>query len=165
MKCEKCNEREATVLYKQTINGESTSMHLCAECATRAQEENGFGLHFPTSNDLFGSLFSIAGPGQSYTAKKCEGCGATFADIRRTGKVCCPACYTAFAKELEPTVRSLYGTAVHTGRAPAKSCAVRDKKNRLEALKKDLQAAIQAERFEDAATLRDEIRALEKEGE
>ena len=162
MKCEKCNEREATVLYKQTLNGETTTLHLCAECAARVQAENGFSAHFPFGGDLFGNLFGITAPAKN-VAKKCAGCGATFAEIRRDGKVCCPACYQTFAAELEPTLRSLYGNTAHVGRAPAKRRAVRDKQNKLSTLKNELRAAIEGERFEDAARLRDEIKALEKE--
>lgn len=162
MKCERCNEREATVLYKQTINGESTSAHLCAECAAKAQGEAGFSAHFPFGGDLFGNLFGISAPVQIPASKKCE-CGATFSDVRRAGKVFCARCYETFATELEPTIRSLYGKAVHVGRAPAKKAALRDKQNRLARLKNDLRAAIEAEKFEDAARLRDEIKTLEKE--
>ncbi len=162
MKCEKCNEREATVLYKQTVNGVSTSAHLCAECAAKAQSEAGFAAHFPLGGDLFGNLFGISAPVKAPASKKCE-CGATFADVRRAGKVACAKCYETFAAELEPTIRSLYGKAVHVGRAPAKRKAVRDKQKRLTQLKNELRAAIEAENFEDAARLRDEIRTLEKE--
>lgn len=163
MKCEKCNEREATVLYQQSVNGETTTAHLCAECAAKAQSEIGFSAHFPFGGDLFGNLFGISAPVKSPASKKCEGCGATFADIRREGKVCCAKCYDTFAAELEPTIRSLYGNTVHVGRAPAERKAARDKQNRMAQLKKDLRAAIEAEKFEDAARLRDEIKALEKE--
>ena len=163
MKCEKCNEREATVLYKQTVNGETTTAHLCSECAAKAQGEIGFSAHFPFSGDLFGNLFGISAPVKSPASKKCEGCGATFADIRRAGKVCCAKCYDTFAAELEPTIRSLYGNTVHVGRAPAERKAARDKQNRMAQLKNELRDAIEAEKFEDAARLRDEIKNLEKE--
>ena len=162
MKCEKCNEREATVLYKQTINGETTSAHLCAECAAKAQSEAGFSTHFPFGGDLFGNLFGISAPVKVPASKKCT-CGASFADVRRAGKVFCAKCYETFADELAPTIHSLYGKAVHVGRAPAKKAAARDKQNRLAKLKNDLRAAIEAENFEDAAKLRDEIKLLEKE--
>ena len=163
MKCEKCNEREATVLYKQTINGESTTAHLCHECAAKAQGEVGFSAHFPFGGDLFGNLFGISAPVKTPASKQCEGCGATFADVRRAGKVCCAKCYDTFSAELEPTIRSLYGNTHHVGRAPAARRAARDKQNRVAELKKELRAAIENEKFEDAARLRDEIKALEKE--
>lgn len=33
MLCEKCGKREANVYIKNVINGETTEMHLCGECA------------------------------------------------------------------------------------------------------------------------------------
>ncbi len=162
MKCEKCNEREATVLYKQSINGVSSTAHLCAECAAAAQSEAGFSAHFPFGGDLFGNLFGITAPAKAPESKRCV-CGATFSDVRRAGKVCCAKCYDTFKAELEPTLHSLYGKSVHVGRAPAKRAAARDKQNRLTQLKAELRAAIEAEKFEDAAALRDEIRSLERE--
>ena len=33
MKCEKCNEREATYFYRESVNGKTTKRCLCAECA------------------------------------------------------------------------------------------------------------------------------------
>ena len=34
MKCEKCGKNEATMYYKETINGVTREMHLCPDCAT-----------------------------------------------------------------------------------------------------------------------------------
>ena len=42
MKCEKCNEKEATFYYSCSINGEKTEKHLCADCA----KAEGFGEMF-----------------------------------------------------------------------------------------------------------------------
>ncbi len=33
MRCEHCNEREATTHIKKIINGNKTELHLCSECA------------------------------------------------------------------------------------------------------------------------------------
>ena len=33
MKCEKCGKNEATMYYKETVNGVTREMHLCPECA------------------------------------------------------------------------------------------------------------------------------------
>ena len=37
MKCEKCGKNEATMYYKETVNGVTRELHLCPECA---QKEN-----------------------------------------------------------------------------------------------------------------------------
>ena len=165
MKCEKCNEKEASIFFEQTVNGESRSMHLCPECAAKVKKEGFFEESFPFGTSLFGSLFGLGMPQRSVpSAKKCEGCGAGFADIRREGKAACPRCYTTFARELEPTLRSLHGNVTHVGRAPALRKGVKQKAQRLEELRTALRSAIAAEEYEKAATLRDEIKSLEKEG-
>lgn len=33
MKCQHCNQNEATTYFKQNINGKVTEMHLCEDCA------------------------------------------------------------------------------------------------------------------------------------
>lgn len=165
MKCEKCNEREASVFLEQTINGESRSLHLCHDCAKIVQKEGFFETPFPFGADLFGGLFGLSAPTRtSSSSKTCPDCGATFALIRREGKVCCPRCYDTFAEELSPTIHSLHGKVTHTGRAPAGLRVAREKQTRLSTLQNELKNAIAAEEYEKAATLRDEIRAIEKEG-
>ena len=163
MKCDKCGEREASVSYKQSINGEMTSMNLCHECAHKMGVGSFFtAAPFPFEGGLFGNLLGISGEARG-SKKTCEGCGASFADIRREGKVCCPLCYHSFAAELEPTLRSLHGKAVHVGRGPQAYQQKKEKTDRKKQLREQLQEAIAAERYEDAAALRDELKALEKE--
>ena len=163
MKCEKCNEREASVFFEQTVNGEHTSLHLCHECAAKLQTGSLFeSAPFQLGTSLLENFFGHTAPRVS--GKTCPHCGASFAEIRREGKVCCPGCYAAFRAELEPTIRSLHGHVEHTGHAPAGQSVLREKQNKLKELKKELQDAIAAEQYEQAARLRDEIRNLEKEG-
>ena len=161
MKCDKCNEREATVFFEQTVNGSTTAYHLCNECAAELKHTTLWEhMSLPFGETLFGNLFGTTSPAKG---KSCPACGAGFADIRREGKVCCPECYQTFSAELESVVRSLHGKATHTGRAPVALRAQRDKQNRMSTLRRALQEAITQERYEDAARLRDEIKALEKE--
>ena len=51
MKCEKCGKNEATMYYKETINGVTREMHLCPECAQKEHIggafESAFGLDAP----------------------------------------------------------------------------------------------------------------------
>ena len=165
MKCERCSQKEATVFFEQTLNGHTTSMHLCADCASETKKEGFFGnATFSLGTELFGDLFGFTAPGRAVsTAKSCPDCGATFSAIRREGKVFCPRCYEAFAEELSPTIHSLHGKAVHTGRVPRKSREGREKQSKLTTLREQLKSAVAAEQYEEAARLRDEIRTMEKE--
>ena len=42
MRCEHCNQNEATTYIKQNINGKVTEMHLCRDCAEKL---GVFGAH------------------------------------------------------------------------------------------------------------------------
>lgn len=174
MKCERCNKNEANFYYEENINGHTRSVHLCRECAAQLQagsalfQEGASHISFPftqhTGNNILDGLFGISAstaPPKSQTA--CPGCHATWNDLMKAGKAFCPQCYTTFGEELKPTVRSLHGNVTHVGRAPAGRRAQREKRDRLTALRTRLATAIAEERFEEAATLRDEIRALEQE--
>lgn len=170
MKCERCNQNEATVFYEESINGQKSSRHLCAACAAQAGLSSPHILFHSFSpiadmqNDLFKTLFGQPQVAKKAGGKTCAACGAVWSDLLAKGKACCPECYRTFGEELEGTLRSLHGNVTHTGRAPAGRRAEREKENTLQALQKDLTTAIAEERFEDAAALRDRIRALREEG-
>ena len=168
MKCEHCKKKEATCFYQINSNGAVSSYALCAECAAKLNLNGtlppdpfeGFG---DDMNHLFTSPFGApVAKTAPKTGKVCPTCGATWREIAAGGKVLCTDCYTAFREEMEPTLRSLHGAATHTGRAPAKQRAVREKDAKLSELRAALTKAISEENFELAATLRDQIRTLEK---
>ena len=166
MLCEKCKKNTATVFYEETVNGNKRSYSLCAECAAAMEKEGELSLghelfalpSFGNLHDgLFGGLFGQIPPTQR---KVCPTCGASFGDLKQSGRVGCPDCYTAFADELGGTIRSIHGNVKHVGRSPARHRRDREKKDRLDELKKQMQTAIADENFELAATLRDQIREL-----
>ena len=173
MKCQRCNENEATFFYEENINGQKKKLSLCAHCAEEMQnngelqtisspfEDVSFASPFAALSDsLFGGLFYPAEAAKIGTgAKKCGRCGSTIRDFRERGKAGCPDCYATFSAELEPTIRSMHGSASHMGRSPAKWKKKHDRADRMKALRTALDEAIRKEEFEEAARLRDEIRA------
>lgn len=177
MKCERCNENEAIFFYEENINGHKKKLSLCAHCAEEMQKSGevktvsspfeDFGFGAPFADTLLGSLFYPSEAAKIGTgAKKCNRCGSTLRDFRERGKAGCPDCYAIFAAELEPTIRSMHGSAAHTGRSPAKWKKKHDRVDRLKTLRAALDEAIKKEEFEEAARLRDEIRAEQgKEGD
>ena len=46
MKCEKCGKNEATMYYKETVNGVTREMHLCPECAQKETSAARLKAHF-----------------------------------------------------------------------------------------------------------------------
>ena len=164
MKCENCKTNEATFFYEQNINGESKSVCLCASCAAGYKGmPKLFGEGMPFHTNLLDGLFSFSGEPRQESGKTCPGCSATWRELQKSGKAICPRCYETFGEELKPTLRQLHGNVTHVGRAPAGRRAQKEKRDRLAELKNQLSEAIREEKFEEAATLRDEIRRLEKE--
>ena len=166
MVCEHCGKRPATTHVKRTVNGETTELHLCARCA---QEQGlsslmgGFGGFGMDLGDFWGSLFGEPTALPATTAARCPGCGATFDQIARAGKVGCPGCYTAFYERLLPSIERIHGKTRHTGKQPAAAGETAQKQSQLSELKRQLAESVEKQEYERCAQLRDEIAALEAE--
>ncbi len=168
MLCQKCGKNEATNYYEYNINGKKTQVCLCAQCAHEAGMDSfapladwGFG-GFAMPSMLFPQgLLGLGGQKAPSGGRVCS-CGATEAEVRRTGRPGCAQCYHTFADLFEPMVRRIHGSAKHTGSAP-KNIEV-SQAAQLERLNAELGDAIAKQEFEKAAQLRDAIKAIEKEG-
>ena len=172
MICERCNKKNATLFYRESIGGRVRALRLCGEC-TEALEQAGeledvsaavagfISPHFLLDESSFFLPFHSLRGADGKGSCKCPICGATIGDIAAAGKVGCSACYTVFAEELQGAIRSAHGRAEHTGRVSAGYRARLERTERLSALKKQLKEAVLQEDYESAAGLRDSIRALE----
>ncbi len=152
MLCSKCHKNEASVYFKQNINGEVREYALCPQCA--AESELGFA-----PLNLFGSMFTQAKPKTEY--KRCTLCGSTFDEIKRSGKAGCAECYSVFNEELRSMLQNIHRGAKHMGRAPQGYAEKRKAENELDDLKAQLKAAIENEEYEKAAQIRDQIKEKE----
>jgi protein arginine kinase activator len=165
MICDRCHERPAAIFLTKVVNGDRTELHLCNECAEKGDSE------FFKDMSLISILANLAGSKQKQQteaapAVACENCGFTLERFRREGKLGCEQCYRQFTADLTPMMRKIHGSLQHTGKRPETSAAFRvplEKKrvNKLEELKLHLKQAVKAEEYEQAAVLRDEIRAME----
>ncbi len=162
MRCDYCGEPDATVHVTQLSEGEVKNLHLCATCAAK----NGIHVDEPVSlADLLlkaahGTDVAEAG-GAADT--RCPSCHMRLSDFRKTSRLGCPACYEAFADELAGILMGLHKSQAHVGKAPAAVLAIRSRQAQDERLVARLQEAIAAERFEEAARVRDELRILRAE--
>ena len=163
MLCEKCQKREATSHYQQTINGQTTVYHVCSECAAQMglnQLFQGFSFNI---GDVFGGLLGHLSPAAipAKEQKICPECHSDLQTIIKTGKIGCAKCYTTFRNELLPTIEQLHGKVNHQGKLPKSAGEEARKRAAVTNLKKKLEEAIRVQDFESAARLRDEIKALE----
>ena len=159
MICNTCGKKEATVHLTEIVNDKMTKLHLCEDCAKAkgAEMEEHFGL-----SDLLAGLADLGSSIEPETiaAVKCPSCGFTYQDFKKVGRFGCSECYEAFRKQLDPLLKRIHGTNRHIGKVPLMAGKSTKEVKDLQALKAELEKAIQTEAFEEAARIRDKIREL-----
>ncbi|MBL4698633.1 MAG: hypothetical protein JKX70_07355 [Phycisphaerales bacterium] len=108
----------------------------------------------------------------------CVGCGQTFSNFKKTGLLGCPACYQIFEDRIGPMIeRAHEGGCNHVGKVPKRALCeskdandsnrieallgdIRQREERLDALRQRLAKSIHDEEYEQAAMLRDELTRL-----
>jgi len=165
MLCQECRKKPATVHITRIINGRKTELNLCSECAGEKGELDFFmEPQFPIQTFLAGLLEKGAMQVMPASAgPRCPGCGSTFRDFSRTGRLGCSQCYEHFGNRLDPVLRRVHGSLVHSGKVPARSGEAIKVRRSIEELRSELARAVEAEEFEKAAKLRDRIKDLQKE--
>ena len=187
MLCQICKANPATIHIQEIVNGETNTLHICAECAKKRNlaEDNATNSHFhemlerltqaiANSADLkLAEIFEQKKP-QEEESKDilCSACGTSWQAFKKNGKLGCAACYEQFGQLLvESTLLGQHGS-VHCGKTPPETVeqwhdpAVSERINlrrELERLRKGLDESIRREEFEQAAELRDKIAAIENE--
>jgi protein arginine kinase activator len=163
MVCDSCGSEGAVVHLTQVVNSEMKTLHLCDSCAA----EKGLQSAPPPGNlPLADFLAKMGSDADDETEGRedlvCEFCGLSGVDFREVGRLGCPHCYTTFERYVKGLLRKIHGSTNHVGKVylpPDPTTTEREK--RMEGLRRKLQHAIDAEDFERAAELRDEIRAAE----
>lgn len=169
MICQNCGKNEATTHIRRVVNGDTTQMHLCADCAEHlgyGDMFSGFGLNL---DDFFGGFLGdtmqkLASPGEL----RCKKCGNSFGDIVQSGKLGCSECYETFYDKLLPSIQRIHGRIKHNGKQVSCVDTVATpvetaQQDLIEKLKNELSEAIERQEFEQAAVIRDRIRELENQ--
>lgn len=162
MLCDECGQRKATVHLTQIVNGKKTERHLCAHCAQRHEHEFFFEPQFSIHNLLAGLLEGWQPPAGTVQDLRCSRCGLRYREFARTGLLGCSHCYREFRHQLEPVLRRIQGQVRHSGKVPSRAGAQVQLGRQLEQLRARLREAVAREEYEEAARLRDQIRALEQ---
>jgi protein arginine kinase activator len=177
MLCDRCQKRDAKILYTEIINGVKKEQHLCEECAA---DYTSFQMEKPLLNsDLtLGDLLSTLLDNYKSSDKKnygevsseltCGSCHTSYEEFIQKGRFGCADCYKAFYGQLGKTFKGVQGAEIHTGKrpkgfiTPAPNKVAKDF-TEVEKLSLKLQGAIEKEEFEEAARLRDLIKQMKKE--
>jgi protein arginine kinase activator len=179
MLCDRCQKRDAKILYTEIINGAKKEQHLCEECAadyTSFQMEKPLMNSELTLGDLLSTLldtYSSADKKKSGDVKPtltCSNCGTTYEEFLQKGRFGCSQCYRSFSSHLGRTLKGIQGAEVHTGKRPKGYVTKTTDRifkdfSEVEKLSVKLQEAIEKEEFEEAARLRDLIKQMKKEEE
>ncbi len=161
MLCQKCGQNTATTHIKTVINGTVSELNLCGYCAAK-EGYTGFSKG-SISNMLASMLGQTMQTGAKIPEKSCRCCGMSFSQIAESGKVGCSNCYKEFKNELTPYLKRIHGSVKHNGKIPgSKNLVVVNEENKIDALKAKLAELVAAEKYEEAAVIRDKIKKEEE---
>lgn len=159
MKCQRCPKPVSFHITEVLAPDQYEEVHLCEECGRKYLDEP-----LPTKSPPPSSAISPIPTEQAVndpSAKQCEVCGLKFVEFRNSGRLGCPDDYDEFREDLLPLLESIHGDTKHQGKIPRRVPKPPVKKAELSQLRKRLSRAVAEEAYEDAARLRDQIKALE----
>ena len=156
MTCQSCGEAKATIHLTDIVEKQKHELHLCEACA---QANDLIPAGNPTQLNLQ-SLVHLITTKATATAKlselTCPDCGLNYAMFRHEGRLGCPADYDAFRDVLIPLLERIHRATHHAGKMPR----TQGKRAELTRIRQQLDDAILTENYEEAARLRDLLRAL-----
>jgi protein arginine kinase activator len=160
--CQICKQAPATVhLTDIRASGEAVERHMCDNCAT--DEGVTMKPHEPV-NAMLEKFVKIGANIQQAAQRKCPKCGISFGEFRAQGVLGCPHDYKAFGELLAPLIERAHGGASeHVGKTPGAPTHAGTRAMKARTVRRQLDAAIKNERYEEAARLRDELNQLDKE--
>ena len=175
MKCEVCQQSEATIIFTRVAGDHKKSLNLCSTCAGKEADRQSRESSPPSSdtgadqaaedqpiaagmkvNVVVGHLSPTGGK----VGPRCSHCGTTYEEFRKVGRFGCAHCYDAFAPQLKRLFKRIHGAQVHAGKGPAPAQQALDPSKELSQLRQELQDAVEQEAYERAADLRDRIAQL-----
>jgi protein arginine kinase activator len=186
MLCDICKKNNAVIRIQKFHDGKMNTINLCADCAEHHKEYEQIAFSDINISDVFENIKkitqnlklqdfvslkeSVVINGKEYPAEilntKCPNCGFSLGDIdKNSGRLGCAECYHIFEKEIMDTIENMHRCKIHTGKHPV-GVPQEISKNlideKIAKLEVDLQEAVQREKYEQAALLRDEINLLKK---
>ncbi|MGE9294939.1 MAG: UvrB/UvrC motif-containing protein [Puniceicoccales bacterium] len=156
--CSNC-QKPATIHLTQIINNQIKKLDFCEGCPHQQGVTDPAG--FSLAELLAQSEQSFAQSGQPDSEHTCPACGFTPGDFKKSGRFGCPECYDSLDEFIEPMLEKMHRGTRHNGKLPAGMISRVRMKARIQQVQHELQAAINREQYENAAELRDELKALQ----
>ena len=166
MKCQKC-DKFATFHITELTSGKPVELHLCEDHAREYLSESGEQNEATTA--LSSSLAQNIALNQAVEnlqevdQQVCPVCGISFFEFRNKGRLGCPFDYTCFGEQLGVLIENIHGERQHVGKSPHAAQDAPDRRTQLIKMRRELDEAVAIEDYENAKTLRDQIREIENE--
>ncbi len=161
MLCDVCKVETASVFLTQIVEGKMQKVNMCEACSKEK------GVSDPTGFALADLLLGMgaAQPVERSAAEgnRCPKCGFTHSEFTKTGRLGCSVCYSTFSEGLEGMLKGMHKGMRHTGKCPERLQRSLALENEVRTLTQELRSAVEGERYEEAAALRDKIKTLESE--
>ncbi|NNM44325.1 MAG: hypothetical protein HKM07_08310 [Chlamydiae bacterium] len=162
VECSHCKKPQK-VIYKEIVDDTIVCYEMCADCPVLEQK-----LHGQTMQEEKKAGTATAEPGLY-----CDKCHTTLSSIKMGNYLGCSECYVVFADTIASELKSLGKIAAHgksapfakksipthIGKSPEKPADI-TLSSRLSSLNEALNDALKKENYEQAAWLRDQIKAL-----
>jgi protein arginine kinase activator len=160
--CQKCKKQMATVHVTEIVKNQKIEKHLCEDCA----REEGIAIKAQINlQDVLQGMLQAHQTASEEANLVCPDCGITYAEFRQQGRLGCPHDYEVFHEPLAEVFQKVHGAAEHTGKMPKRAGAGLKGQRELMQLRRGLQEAVENEKYEEAARLRDLIREKEAAGD
>jgi protein arginine kinase activator len=163
MLCEKCRQRQAEIAIREESGGETRELYVCPACAGAGEpiKKKLTSMVEMIFDVALGLVTRPVGTQAVADDPVCPVCGMTRQAFRKRERLGCEACYTAFRRDTEAMIRDMHEGARHVGKVPAGAVAARS----CAELERALKRAVAAQRFEEAARLRDALAEVSRPGQ
>jgi protein arginine kinase activator len=163
MLCQLCKQREASVHFTQIVNQQKVEMFVCEQCVG---ENSKLKINLNKLLSGFMGMDNHSGIANAPVQPvKCNGCGMSIKEFNKTGKFGCSKCYESFTDSIQTMLKQIHGNVKHHGKIPARISETIKQARELQDLKSKLQKCVLEENYEQAAVIRDKIKAIEKTAE
>lgn len=163
MLCEECKVNEASCTLSVMVGDKVTTRHLCSDCMEKMNQTLTSGNIRSLLSSILSAITGNDTPEEKKAELVCPRCHTTLSQFTRTGRLGCPKCYEAFREQLQPMLLQIHGRTQHAGRQPLRSEEAQRARTRQQELTRLMDEAVALEDFEQAAVLRDQLKAIAAE--
>jgi len=142
------------------VSGHKKETHLCQACAEKKQllQKQELNLSVILQNVIGPHIGALT---DDLARLTCPECGIKYMEFKAEGRLGCPHDYDVFHSALEPLLQRIHRATRHAGKQPRHRGRDASWQTGIAALRQRLQEAVQAENYEEAARLRDQLRQKE----